>query len=278
MKRIKKIALLLIVVILSTTFNVHATNQTNAISLSTSAIEIKAGDTVTITISAQCETGVSDFNAALYWDATKLQLDGIQQHEYYTNLSGKEGEKQYVSILYGDMLGNAPEQNPTEVNDFVKLQFKVSDTVVAAESLSIKLAEIEFYDANSDEVTVEDKEITLTVAGNEGAGNEGAGNEGAGNEGAGNEGAGNEGAGNEGAGNEGAGNEGAGNEGAGNEGAGNEGAGNEGAGDEGEKDNTTADKEFNKAGLETYTLMAIVAVVSVAIVLNTKCKKYKDVK
>lgn len=256
MRKCKKIAILVIVFILSTVLNVYAednstpegeTTGTAEVSLATSSETVKKGDTVSITISAKCSTGVSEMDSVIEYDTTKLKLKKLEYHEYYSSLSGKDEEtqEQHITIFYGDEFDTAPEEIPTEVSELVKLNFEVLDTVTVNEILSIRLSKIELIDDTENIMTVENPEIKLTVVEDKptGDGNSDGGNPDGGNPDGGNPDGGNP---------------------------------NPDAGKP--KDPTTAGKPMNNAGLVTIVPVAVAGILILAGVLYTKCRKYKDVK
>lgn len=259
MKNYKRIALLVIIFILSTVLNVYAADYdtpdgTAQVTLTPSTTEVKAGDTVTVTLSAQCETGIEGIDSTLEYDKTKLELSSEIAASGFTSMSGEDsvsGEYQ-LSVLYTDTT-----DAPTQAN-FVTLTFKVLDGVTADETLSVKLTGIEVGDSDDEWLTVENKEVTLTVVENAPVEDDDKTAE-----------------------------------------DGDTPAEDDDTPTEGEdtpvedenksteedtpkneetKDNTTANKPINNAGLEGFASIAIVGIVILAIVFYAKCRKYRDVK
>ena len=263
MKKCKRIIVLVIIFLLVTTLNVYATAESTDIILTSSTTNVKAGDTITITLSANCETGIEGIDSTLEYDKTKLKLTSEVPSSGFTTMSGEDeltGEYK-VSILY-----NSTSETPTEA-ELTILTFEVLETVSSGDILTVKLSGIELGDSNDDWVIIEDKEVMLTVETiNEGDGDTGEEDLGDGNTEDGDSGDGNTGDGNTGDGDSGNGNTGDGDSGNGN------------TGNDEAKDNTIADKEINNAGLKTYISKIIIAVALVAIILNAKCKKYKEIK
>lgn len=159
MKICKKIVLLLIIFVLSSTLNVFADNgATNAeVRFTTTTKELKVGETVEITLVAKCETGISGLDSTLSWDKTKLELTNQSQLESTTMSGVDESTGKFKLSVF------ASTETSDEV-ELVKVSFKVLETATPGEELNIALSDIELYDNNVDTVNIEDKTVTLTVA------------------------------------------------------------------------------------------------------------------
>ena len=163
MKKCKKIALLVIVFLLSTTLNVFADGASANITLTPSPATAKAGDTVTVTLSAECATKIEGIDSTLSWDNTKLQLtnqDALATNGYISMSGVDESTGEFkLSVLYNGS-GDAPTQT-----DFATLNFKLLEAVTANEKLAITLSKIEVGDSDDAWIAVGDKTIELTVEG-----------------------------------------------------------------------------------------------------------------
>lgn len=258
MKICKKIALITMLCLILTAFNVYAIDENNTptetiaeVTMVPSSTTVKAGDTVKITIFAKYEKGVEGVDATLEYDKTKLEMTGLKTLNYYYSFSGTDDEtgKFKFTVAYGDL--GAPEETPKEA-EIAVISFKVLDNVIDKEEIKIKLSEIEVGDPDGNSVTPEDEQTILTVVieqEQEGGEPEGGSPEGGSPEGGEPEG--------------------------GNPEGGEPEGGNPEAGEE--KDPTTSGNPFNEAGLETYGLIVLIIVI-VAFVSYRKCQKYKDVK
>ncbi len=165
MKNCKKIALLAIVFVLSAVLNVNAADYAEPsavnVTLTPSATQIKSGETVTVSLSAKCATGIEGIDSTLEYDKTKLQLTEVAA-KGFTSMSGEDGDGNYkLSVLYTDAAAA-----PTEAK-FVTLTFEALNTVVEDETLSIKLKGIELGDSDDEWFKVEDKEVIITVVAEE---------------------------------------------------------------------------------------------------------------
>ncbi len=272
MKKLKKIALLVVILMLSTILNVYAAG-TAQITVTPSVTEVKAGDTFTITLAAKCETGIEGIEATLVYDKTKLKLTE-KAAEGFTSMSGEvlETGEYKVSILFTDTT-----DAPTEAN-FATLTFEALDTVATDEVLTVKLTEIEVGDSDDEWIKVEDKEVALTVVTEENSGDgeqtpdggeqtpdggeqtpeggeqtpDGGEQTPEGGEQT-------------------------------PEGGEQTPEGGEQTPDDGEQgeqipDNTIADKPINNAGLANFASIAVVGIAVLAIALYAKCRTYRDVK
>lgn len=166
MKIYRKIMILVVALLVSMSVNVNAADYatepsidatpTAEMTLTPSATEAKKGETVTVTISAKCESGIEAVDATLEFDATKLEL--ITELEYmgsngYISFSEElETGKVRLSVAYNR------EGTLTEA-DFSKLQFKV----LSEESTKIKLTGIELADVDENYINLNDKEININL-------------------------------------------------------------------------------------------------------------------
>lgn len=159
MKICRKIALLAIIFILLTTLNVYA--GIVEMHATASAKTVKAGDTVTITLSGKFTTGVEAANAVLDYDTTKLKLtnESTLAATNYLSMSGtNDATGEFIlSVMYSGSGSAAAEAT------FATLSFEVLDTVSANEKLTIKLSEIEMGDSEDNWVELDDITTTLTV-------------------------------------------------------------------------------------------------------------------
>lgn len=266
MKIYKKIALLVVIFLVSTTLGVFAeASGTADVILAPSSTSLKVGETVTITVSAKCENGVEGVNTTLEYDKTKLEFTNVNEVIQETgNMSGFEGAGNNGKFKLSAVCSTTETQKETKV---ATLKFKVLGTATVDETLSVKLSEIEVYDSNLDTFTMEDKVVTLKVVESEEENNPGGGEqkpeEGENNPGdveqkpeAGEN----------------------------NPGdveqkpGGNKPSGGEQKPEEEAKDNTIADKPIGNAGVKTYGAISIVGTMIVTAVLYVKNKKYRDVK
>lgn len=163
MKKIIKIASLVVIFVLSVTINVYAAEPNAEVTLTPSATTAKVGETVTITVSAKCATKIEGIDSTLSWDNTKLELtnqDSLAANGFIS-MSGADDStgKFKLSVLYG-----GSGETPTEAA-FATLTFKVLDGAVANEKLTVALSEVEVGDSNDDwfEVNVQNVEITIVT-------------------------------------------------------------------------------------------------------------------
>jgi len=163
MKRCKKIILLALIFILSLSLNVYADSPSAEITFTQSATSVKPGETITISLTAKCATGIEGIESILEWDKTKLEFTNAESLAAtgYTSMSDFDDAtgKFSLSLFY------TGAETPTNAK-FAELKFKVLTGVNAEEELSVKLSNIELGDSNDDWITIEDKEIITKVAGN----------------------------------------------------------------------------------------------------------------
>lgn len=260
MKNCKRIAILAIILMLSTLLNVYAadygTPSIAEVIITQSATTAKIGETVTATIVAKYAEGIEGFEGVLSWDSTKLEFTNSAE---ITESTG--GLSDFFNEETGKFLLTKMASSTTK--DELKvatLKFKVLDSVEVDEKLTVLLSDIEAGGYNG---KIEDKTIEVTVAkettpddGEQKPGDEdpkpgdedpkpGDEDPNPGDKDP------------------------------------NPGDGDPNPGDknpEEPKDNTIADKPMNNAGLDTYVLMGIILITVMAIILNVKCKKYRNLK
>lgn len=158
MKKYLKITLIFLIVILVSSLNAYAVETTNSVTLASDKNEVKVGDIVTITISANCEDGIEGINSTLEYNKTKLELQGITVGEKFTNMSGTDDDTGEYKLT---VITNSEETLKTE--NFATLKFKVLDAVEKDEEISVKLSKIELGDSNDKWTTLENQEVKLTV-------------------------------------------------------------------------------------------------------------------
>ncbi len=159
MKKCKKIILLALVVILSMSLNVYAEGSTGDVTIKSTATTVKAGDTITATITAKWDKQIGSMVAMLNYDTTKLELKSKETHTSYVDMgtTNEDGTVEF-SLLY-----NKSEDAPTEC-DLMILQFKVLNTVTVDEELKVSISEIQIEDFESDATyNKESSELTLKV-------------------------------------------------------------------------------------------------------------------
>lgn len=159
MKILKKIAIMAVILVLSVALNVYAGET--IVDMKSSKTEVKAGETVTITVSGKSGTGIEGVDSTLTYDKTKLKLTNEDQlaASGFTSLSGideKTGEFK-LSIVYTGT-GNAPQEA-----DFAKLNFEVLSGVKANETLEIGLSKIQLGGSDEQWENLTDKKVTLKV-------------------------------------------------------------------------------------------------------------------
>lgn len=253
MKICKKIVLITMAFLMLTTLKVYADDYADTatlvdakVTLVPSSTTVKAGEIVTITISAKCEKGIDGIDATLEYDKTKLELTGLETQNYYTSFSDTDDEtgKFKFSVLYGDV--GAPAESPNEARIAI-ISFKVLDKVNNKEDIIIKLSEIEVVDPSFETTIAEDEQTILTVVGEQNPEDETPEGDNPEEEKP--------------------------------EGENPEEEKTEGETPKGEEpdDPTTADKPMNNAGAETYGLIVLLIVI-VSFILYRKYQKYKSVK
>lgn len=174
MKIYKRILFLVIIFVIYTTSGVFAeASGTADVILEPSSTSLKVGETVTITVSANCENGVEGVNITLEYDKTKLEFTNVNEVIQETgNMSGFEGAGNNGKFKLSAVCSTTETQKETKV---ATLKFKVLGTATVDEILSVKLSEIEVYDSNLDTFTMEDKVVTLKVVASEEENNPGGG-------------------------------------------------------------------------------------------------------
>lgn len=274
MKSYKKIALLAIIFILSTVLNVYAADSTTTegttdasipeVIVTPSTTTAKLGETVTITIVAKYGD-IEGFDGILTWDATKLEFTNAAEVNESTGGLSDFFEGETGKYLLTKMAASSTKDELSVAT----LKFKVLDKATVGEKLTVVISDIEVggYDGDVADKTVEITVVEGTVAGDEGT--SGGENNGTENEGTGTEG--------ENGGTEDSGTTGE-NNGTTEENTGTTGGNTGTTTDEEKKDTTTADKDFNKAGLVNFAPVAVAVIVVLAIAFYSKCKKYRDIK
>jgi len=176
MKKITIIALLAIIMIISTVLNVHAVDEpTDEVDNSTSWGELivtpssttaKVGDTITIILSVKSDTEIEGLTAFLAWDDTQLELinkDNLVAASGYVSISGFDEETKKFELVIFD---NDDSKVFTE-GDLVKLTFKVLDGAAEKEKLSVALSEIELGDSNENWLEIDNRLVELSIEQNE---------------------------------------------------------------------------------------------------------------
>lgn len=238
MKMCKKIALVAMVFILSVTLSVYA--GVTEIIATASATEVKVGDTVTITLTGKCGTGIEGIDSTLEYDTTKLKLinEANLATSGFTSMSGvnEATGKFKLTVLYG-----GSDETPTQA-EFATLTFEVLEGAKANENLDIKISEIELGDSNNEWIGLDDQVVTIKVLEDEENQNQGNGDQ---------------------------------NPDEGNQNPDTD-TGTQNP-DDG-KDHTTVDGNIIYAGIEDYIFIILFAVTILSIVLYIKSNKYKDIK
>lgn len=161
MKRFRKVAVLVMIFILSTTLAVFADNSSAEITLTPAPTSAKVGESITIDLSAKCATGIEGIDSTLTWDSTKLELtnqDALASKGYISMSGTDESTGEFkLSVLYG-----GSGKTPTE-SSFATLNFKILEAAKANEKLSVTLSGIEVGDSEDNWITVGDKTVQLTV-------------------------------------------------------------------------------------------------------------------
>lgn len=159
MKIFKKIISIALILLLSITLRVYAGSV--EAKLTATSNEVKIGETVTATLSAQHGNGIEGFDAVLSYDKTKLKLLNEDQlaEKNYTSMSGTDdatGEFRLSLIYTGSGKGS-------EEANIAQLKFEVLNQAKVNDELSVKLTKINLIDSNEHENELEDVEIKLKV-------------------------------------------------------------------------------------------------------------------
>jgi len=160
MNKCKKIVCLIIIGLVLMTIRVYA-NTSAEIIINTDKTSIQVGDSIEVTITAKCESGIEGIDSTLKYDESKLKL--VNEDELatddFTSMSGKDDEtgEFKLSVIY-----TGSEDVPTEA-EFARLKFEVLNKAKKDNSLNIEINEIEIGDSKGDWIQVEDKLINLTV-------------------------------------------------------------------------------------------------------------------
>ena len=234
MKKYLRIILIALILILAGTLNTYAATAT--LTANADKTEVKAGDIVTISLSANCQTGIEGIDSTLEYDETKLELQSLNVDAKFSNMSGIDDSTGKYKLT---VISNTTDTLTSET--FATLKFKVLDTALANEGLTVKLSEIEIGDSNDEWTTVDDKEITLKVV-EENLGTDDNNQEEDNNQ----------------------------------EGDNNNSVENNNSGTN-TPDNTQANKKIDYAGLESYALVIIAIIAIVAVISYKKYKKYKNI-
>lgn len=160
MRIFKKIALILLIIMIATTLKVYA--GTTEVKLTASSTKVKVGDTITVTLSGTRGNGIEGFDAVLKYDKTKLELTNENQlaGEGFQSLSGTDdltGEFKLSLMYTGSGTG------PTTETNLAQLKFKVLDGAKVDEVLPIELTGIKVIDSELNGTDVENKKVELTV-------------------------------------------------------------------------------------------------------------------
>lgn len=241
MKKYLRIILIALILILAGTLNTYAATAT--LTANADKTEVKAGDIVTISLSANCQTGIEGIDSTLEYDETKLELQSLNVDAKFSNMSGIDDSTGKYKLT---VISNTTDTLTSET--FATLKFKVLDTALADEGLTVKLSEIEIGDSNDEWTTVDDREITLKVV-EENLGTDDNNQEGDNNNQEENN---------------------------NQEGDNNNSVENNNSGTN-TPDNTQANKKIDYAGLESYALVIIAIIAIVAVISYKKYKKYKNI-
>lgn len=157
MKKHIKITVISLIIALVSIVNVYAAGETD-VTATADKTETKVEDTITINLSANCETGIEGIDSTLVYDKTKLELSNLSVDAKFSNMSGTDDSTGEYKLT---VISNSEEILTSGI--FATLEFKVLDTAKADETLTIKLVGIEIGDSNDEWTTIDDKEITLKI-------------------------------------------------------------------------------------------------------------------
>ncbi|MGN1301129.1 MAG: cohesin domain-containing protein [Clostridia bacterium] len=169
MKKYIKITVISLIIALVSIANVYAAVETD-VTATADKTEVKIGEMVIVSLSANCEAGIEGIDATLEYDETKLELQNLSVDAKFSNMSGINDSTGEYKLT---VISNSADTLTSET--FARLEFKVLDTALANEGLTVKLSEIEIGDSNDEWTTIGDKEVTITVIEDE-TDNSGTGN------------------------------------------------------------------------------------------------------
>lgn len=238
MRKVKITLLALIILLLSFT-KVYA--ESAEATLTPDKTEVKAGDTVTVTMLVKCATGIEALDSTLKYDKKQLELTNTTVDKSFKDLSGENastGEYKLSFLFDGN---EAPKQV-----EMVKLSFKVLDDVKANDTINVALSNIQVNDSDDKWMEIENQSTTLKVVAKSTEENPNENTAGGDNT-------------------------------TGNNTAEDNTTGNNTVEDNTTGNNTKSDKPLSYAGLENYTFAIIAITVLVAVVAYAKYKQYKNI-
>ena len=148
MKKLTISMLMIFVICIINTVNVFAADVTAELNIDKTTV--KAGDTVTVTLNAKCESGLSAVITGIEYDKEVLTLQTTKVAENWVNY----GVDKY------EILSNSTEK-VTSLN-VITLTFKVSDNAQDG-TTKISTTGIEITDINNKEYTLDKSEKVLTI-------------------------------------------------------------------------------------------------------------------
>ena len=153
----RKIILFIVLVIsmLILNKNVYATSV-GIITIKGSKRNVKAGDTFTITIHANCDDGINGLTANYEYDEDKIELTDAKVAN--SNWSSLGGEKEIALI--------ATSATDITSDDMYTLTFKVKSNVKSGDTInfSIKNTTLSVFSQDGSDINIGDKTITLNVS------------------------------------------------------------------------------------------------------------------
>ena len=121
---------------------------------------VRVGDTFTVTVSINDNSGIIGLRAYLGYDSNLLELVSIEKGEAFADTSFGPLTQNPMSILWDGSL----EENNTENGILATLTFKVKETAEAGTTaLAISYEPQDIYDSNWDNVHFETEDGTVTI-------------------------------------------------------------------------------------------------------------------
>ena len=153
MKKSIKIVLLIVLLIIVATLKVYAAD--NSVTLTSSATNVKVGDTIIVTVTAKSDKGIEGLDGTLKFNSSKLQFvneEEISEDGLSQRLNDNDAGKFQLSVLSNGKTSITKE-----------LKFKVLNTAQKNEKLVIEFVNIDLEDSEESDQPIANQVITLTV-------------------------------------------------------------------------------------------------------------------
>ena len=151
---------LAIVMVIASFRSVKAADAKPVVELTPSKTEVKAGDTVEITVKAKYQEGISGIDAILEHSSNlTFEESNTTVAQGFSNMSGKNEDTNEYKLSVNH---NSTGTQPTEV-EIAVLKFTVSNSVKAGDQVRVSLKDIKVYDSSVNKIAPEEDDQILQI-------------------------------------------------------------------------------------------------------------------